>query len=99
MSNTAVAVIALAAAGGAAVALVLACAFYLKLRAVRQAQTVLLGSGRDDLVDFAVSLQTRIDDLHRVVVSEEDARAVRFYRGRGFVPVDENVLELVLPGR
>ena len=35
----------------------------------------------------------------RVVVSEEDARAVRFYRGRGFVPVDENVLELVLPGR
>jgi GNAT superfamily N-acetyltransferase len=35
----------------------------------------------------------------RVVVSEEDARAVRFYRGRGFVPVAENVLELVLPGR
>ncbi len=35
----------------------------------------------------------------RVVVSEEDARAIRFYRGRGFVPVDENVLELVLPGR
>ena len=67
MSNTAVAVIALAAAGGAAVALVLACAFYLKLRRVRKAQLVLLGSGKDDLVDFAVSLQARIDDLHRAV--------------------------------
>jgi Protein of unknown function (DUF4446) len=45
----------------------LALAFYLKLRRVRQAQTVLLGGGRDDLVDFAVSLQGRIDDLHRAV--------------------------------
>ena len=67
MSDTTVAVIALAAAAGAAVALVLALAFYLKLRRVRKAQTVLLGSGRDDLVDFAVSLQARIDDLHRAV--------------------------------
>ena len=67
MSDTAVAVIALAAAGGAAVALVLAFAFYLKLRRVRKAQLVLLGSGKDDLVDFAVSLQARIDDLHRAV--------------------------------
>jgi GNAT superfamily N-acetyltransferase len=33
----------------------------------------------------------------RVVVAEGDRRAVGFYRGRGFVPVDENVLELVLP--
>jgi GNAT superfamily N-acetyltransferase len=33
----------------------------------------------------------------KVVVSEGDLRAVGFYRGRGFVPVDENVLELVLP--
>jgi GNAT superfamily N-acetyltransferase len=33
----------------------------------------------------------------RVIVSEGDRRAVGFYRGRGFVPVDENVLELVLP--
>ena len=67
MSDTAVAVIALAAAGGAAVALLLAFAFYLKLRRVRKAQLVLLGSGKDDLVDFAVSLQARIDDLHRAV--------------------------------
>jgi Protein of unknown function (DUF4446) len=65
--DAAVAVIALAAAGGAAVALALAAAFYLKLRRVRKAQTVLLGSGKDDLVDFAVSLQARIDDLHGAV--------------------------------
>jgi len=65
--DAAVAAIALAAAGGAAVALALAAAFYLKLRRVRKAQTVLLGSGKDDLVDFAVSLQARIDDLHGAV--------------------------------
>jgi putative acetyltransferase len=33
----------------------------------------------------------------RVVVSEGDRRAVSFYRGRGFVPVETDVLELVLP--
>jgi hypothetical protein len=38
-----------------------------RLRSVRVAQTVLLGGDRRDLVDFAVSLQTRIDDLHRAV--------------------------------
>ena len=59
--------VALGAAVAAGLALLLALAFYLKLRRVRQAQVVLLGTGRDDLVDFAVSLQTRIDDLHRAV--------------------------------
>jgi len=38
-----------------------------KLRAVRDSQLVLLGDGKQDLVDFAVSLQARIDDLHRAV--------------------------------
>ena len=33
----------------------------------------------------------------RVVVAEGDRSAVSFYRGRGFVPVEENLLELVLP--
>jgi GNAT superfamily N-acetyltransferase len=33
----------------------------------------------------------------RVVVAEGDRRAVEFYRGRGFVAVDENLFELVLP--
>jgi hypothetical protein len=61
---------ALIAAGAAAVALVaLACALvaWARVRRLRQAQDVLLGGGRADLVDFAVSLQARIDDLHRAV--------------------------------
>ncbi len=67
MSNATVGVIAIAAAAAAALALVLSLAFYLKLHRVRRAQTVLLGSGKDDLVDFAVSLQARIDDVNRAV--------------------------------
>jgi hypothetical protein len=67
MSSTVAAWIAIGAAGAAGVALVLTLGAYLKLRRVRQAQVVLLGGGKDDLVDFAVSLQTRIDDLHRAV--------------------------------
>ena len=59
--------VAIAAAAAAA-----ACARYLlwlwiRLRRLRAAQRVLLGGGRSDLVDFAVSLQGRIDDLHRAV--------------------------------
>jgi hypothetical protein len=64
MSATWIAVVALAVA---AVALAAAFAMYLKLRRVRDAQVVLLGGGKQDLVDFAVSLQGRIDDLHRAV--------------------------------
>ncbi len=56
--------IALGAAAAAAVALLLALGHYLALRRVRRAQLVLLGGGREDLVDFAVSLQSRIDALH-----------------------------------
>jgi Protein of unknown function (DUF4446) len=59
--------IALGAAAAAAVALLVALVHYLTLRRVRKAQLVLLGGGKDDLVDFAVSLQARIDDLHRAV--------------------------------
>ena len=61
------AVIAIAAAAAAGLGLLLALVLYLKLRGVRRAQSVLLGTGKDDLVDFAVSLQARIDDLHRAV--------------------------------
>ena len=32
-----------------------------------------------------------------VVVAEDDERAHRFYRGRGFTPAGEDLLELVLP--
>jgi hypothetical protein len=60
--------IALGAAAAAVVALLVALVHYLTLRRVRKAQLVLLGGGgKDDLVDFAVSLQGRIDDLHRAV--------------------------------
>jgi hypothetical protein len=59
--------IAIGAAAAAVVALVLATLFFLRLRRVRAAQLVLLGGGKADLVDFAVSLQGRIDDLHRAV--------------------------------
>src|SRR5213592_713103 len=59
--------IAIAAAAVAVVALALSVAAWSKLRAVRAAQQLLLGGGKQDLVDFAVSLQGRIDDLHRAV--------------------------------
>lgn len=59
--------IAIGAVGAAAVALVIVLYLSLKLRRVREAQMVLLGGGKSDLVDFAVSLQGRIDDLHRAV--------------------------------
>jgi hypothetical protein len=45
----------------------LAIAFYVQLRNVRRAQKVMIGNGTGDLVDFAISLQARIDDLHRAV--------------------------------
>jgi hypothetical protein len=59
--------IAIGAVGAAAVALGIVLYLWLKLRRVREAQMVLLGGGKSDLVDFAVSLQGRIDDLHRAV--------------------------------
>jgi hypothetical protein len=59
--------IAIGAGVAAALSLVAAVLAWGKLRAVRAAQLVLLGGGKHDLVDFAVSLQGRIDDLHRAV--------------------------------
>jgi uncharacterized protein DUF4446 len=59
--------IAIGAAVGAVIAVAVAAAAWAKLRAVREAQLVLLGGGKHDLVDFAVSLQGRIDDMHRAV--------------------------------
>src|SRR5207245_5544038 len=40
---------------------------WVRVRRLRDAQRVLVGGGRKDLVDFAVSLQGRVDDLHRAV--------------------------------
>src|SRR2546428_1092772 len=59
--------IAIGACAAAGVALLVAGLAWWKLRAVRASQLVLLGGGKQDLVDFAVSLQARIDDLHRAV--------------------------------
>ena len=59
--------IAIGACVVAVLALLVAVLAWRKLNAVRSAQQVLLGGGKQDLVDFAVSLQGRIDDLHRAV--------------------------------
>ena len=67
MSTTTAAAIAVAGAAVAVVALAVAVAAWRALRRVHRSQQVMLGSGKDDLVDFAVSLQARIDDLHRAV--------------------------------
>jgi uncharacterized protein HemX len=60
-------ILATAAAAAAAVALGVCFWLWVRVRRLRNAQRVLLGGGRSDLVDFAVSLQARIDDLHRAV--------------------------------
>jgi hypothetical protein len=66
-SGTTAAWIAIGAAAVAVAAVAFAALAWSKLSHVRAAQRVLLGGGKEDLVDFAVSLQTRIDDLHRAV--------------------------------
>jgi hypothetical protein len=66
-SSSAAAWIAIGAAVAAALALLAVFVLWLKLRRLREAQLVLLGGGKGDLIDFAVSLQGRIDDLHRAV--------------------------------
>jgi GNAT superfamily N-acetyltransferase len=43
---------------------------------------------------YAISVEAAV---LRVVVGRDDARAVEFYRRRGFVPVGEDLFELVLP--
>jgi Protein of unknown function (DUF4446) len=59
--------VALAAGVAALLALAVALALAVRMRRLRAGQEVLLGGRTRDLVDFAVSLQGRIDDLHRAV--------------------------------
>ena len=59
--------LAVGAAVAAGVAVLTAAWFASRIRSIRAGQKVLLGGGKGDLVDFAVSLQARIDDLHRAV--------------------------------
>jgi hypothetical protein len=59
--------VAIAGVAAALVAIGFAWWAWVKVRRVREAQKALIGGGRKDLVEFAVSLQARIDDLHRAV--------------------------------
>jgi Protein of unknown function (DUF4446) len=67
MSATVALAVAVAAVAVGAISLGLAWWASVKVRRLREAQRVLLGGGRKDIVDFSVSLQARIDDLHRAV--------------------------------
>ena|SRR5262245_5197514 len=67
MGLSAAAWIAIGAACAAVAALAVSVYLAVQIKRVRASQLVLLGGGKDDLVDFAVSLQGRIDDLHRAV--------------------------------
>jgi Protein of unknown function (DUF4446) len=59
--------VAVAACAAAVLALVAVLVSWRRISRMQSAQKLLLGSGRQDLLDFAVSLQGRIDDLHRAV--------------------------------
>jgi len=65
VSSWAAAAIAIGAGVLAIAGLALAGVAWGRLRAIRAAQQSLLGRGSADLVDFAVSLQGRIDETHR----------------------------------
>ena len=63
---SAASVIAAGAIAVAVAAVVIAVLAYRKLNSIVQAQEVLLGGeGKTDMVEFAVSLQGRVEDLHR----------------------------------
>jgi hypothetical protein len=64
---TAALAVAIAASAVAALAFALAVWLWRRVSRLQSAQSVVLGSGHKDLLDFAVSLQARIDDLHRAV--------------------------------
>ena len=64
--STALAV-AVAACAVAGLALVTVLFLWRRVARMRSTQTVILGSDSGDLLEFAVALQARIDDLHRAV--------------------------------
>jgi Protein of unknown function (DUF4446) len=59
--------VAIAASVAAGTALVVALLLWRRVSTMKASQSVLLGSGGADLLEFVVSLQGRIDDLHRAV--------------------------------
>ena len=60
-------VVAVAACAAALVVLLLLALLWRRVGRVQATQSAILGGGQRDMVDFAVSLQGRIDDLHRAV--------------------------------
>jgi hypothetical protein len=67
LSGNIAAVIALVGFACAVAGVVLAVVVWMRVGRLREAQRTMIGGGRRDLVEFAVSLQGRIDDLHRAV--------------------------------
>jgi hypothetical protein len=59
--------VAIAACVAAAVALVVVLGLWRRTSRLAAAQSVVLGQGSADLLEFAVSLQGRVDDLYRAV--------------------------------
>ena len=57
--------VAIAAVAVSAIALVVTLGAWTRVRSLRRDQQAILGGSTTDVVDFAVSLQSRIDDLHR----------------------------------
>jgi Protein of unknown function (DUF4446) len=64
VTATTAAIIGAAGCAVGVLGLTLAWVAWVKARRVREGQKLLLAGGRKDIVDFAVSLQGRIDDLH-----------------------------------
>jgi hypothetical protein len=59
--------VAIAAVVVSAAALLVTLLAWQRVRVLRRGQQAILGGSTTDVVDFAVSLQGRIDDLHRAV--------------------------------
>ncbi len=58
---------AIAAGAVAVLALLVVLLLWRRVARVQAAQSAVLAGGRGDLLEFVVSLQTRVDDLHRAV--------------------------------
>ena len=67
VSANAAAVVAIAAVAVGIAGSAFAWVAWVRVRRLRDAQRMLIGGGRKDLVEFAVSLQGRIDDVHKAV--------------------------------
>jgi hypothetical protein len=78
LSGNAAGIVAAVAIVLAVAAIVVAGISWTRSRRLRDAQRTLVGGGRKDLVEFAISLQARIDDLHRVDDTVANTAIVRY---------------------